>query len=524
MTTASVNDIVAAGAAANDAGDGVAQGRIGRNLCWMGAAVFLGSALQYALYFWIARYLGPAEYGLFSTVLTIAILTGPLVDLGMGVTLVWVAAKDPAQLAQTIGSSIVWRAVLTAPMAIVAAIVVVAQNGSGALALFVPLYLATHLDGLGTMCSTAFQARERMDLAASTMLTRNLLRAASFGIALFAGAGVVEIAWWVFAGSVLGVCWSWRRLRRTMPVSFARPFRWDVVRGALPFGLGIIASMAHQQIDVVLLGALAPREEVGIYHAGVRFYILAQLVAQTVAVVVQPLSYRHGLKGTAESVAILRLKTAGLAALGTLGALVFALCADDLVGVVLGGGYAASVPIVLATAPLVFLKFVSSPLADTITCLGRRTWLTVGLWLSLAVNVGANLVLIPRHGALGAVIACVISECVLAVWLFGSVALAGVEVGWHTLISECVLAVWLFGSVALAGVEVGWHTLLRNALALSAVGASLWWAMRGMAVPVRGEWVAGACVVTALLLAALRPTTEESVLKGVLRGRRAAGV
>jgi O-antigen/teichoic acid export membrane protein len=476
-----------------------AQRRLGRNLCWMGAAIFFGSLIQYALYFWVARHLGPAEYGLFSVALTIAVLSGPFVDLGMSVTLVWVGARDPERLPVTIGSSIAWRCALTLPVGGLAMLVMAGSStGTAMLALFAPLYLATAFDGLGTLFSAAFQARERMDLAASTMLSRNVLRAVAFGGALLFDSGVMGLAWWALAGSALGALWSWWLLRRHMAVSFERPLRWAVLRGAIPFGLGIVATMAHQQIDVVMLGAMTTSAEVGAYHAGVRFYILAQLVAHTVAVVAQPLSYRRGLAGAAASSAILRLKTAGLGILGTLGALLFALCADDMVRIALGDGYVASVPIVLATAPLVFLKFVSSPLSDTVTSLGRRSSLTIGIWLSLGINVLANAVLIPRHGALGAVAA--------------------------TAISETALAIWLVSSVTRSGVQLGWDSLLRHSLILVVLAASLWWSLRGMAIQARGEWVAALAVLGAAALAALRPTAEESMLLKTVLGRAPVGV
>ena len=66
-----------------------------RNLTWFGGAMFGSTLLQYGLYFWLARYLGVEAYGSFSLLLTIAVLTAPLCDLGMSVALVRTCAREP---------------------------------------------------------------------------------------------------------------------------------------------------------------------------------------------------------------------------------------------------------------------------------------------------------------------------------------------------------------------------------------------------------------------------------------------
>lgn len=429
--------------------------RIGRNLKFMSAGVLGSALLQYGLYFWIARYLGIQAYGAFSIALTVAVLAAPLCDLGMSVSLVRTCSRRPDSLPEVLGACVLWRALLSLPVGLAGfAACALAGYSAGVLWLFVPLYLAAVCDGVCTLCSAVFQAREEMSRSSTILLGRNLMRAAALTTAVLTGSGPETIAMAFLAASAVGAAASWSMVRRRTSVSYVWSGMGGVMKESLPFGLAIIAVLLHMQVDVAMLGQMRGESEVGLYHAGMRFIVLAQMVPQTIAMVTAPRAYRIGLRGTVASSGFYRVQATALAMLGLVGSLVLALHGEFLVRLGLGSRYDGAAVLVIAVAPVMFIKFLSSPLGDALASIGRQHRLTIGYWLALAVNVVANLFLIPARGASGAVIATIVSESSLLAFLVITATTSGLHLRWasvmrHPLIVAVAALILFFASLAL---------------------------------------------------------------------------
>jgi O-antigen/teichoic acid export membrane protein len=434
----------------------------------LGGGVLASAALQYVLYFGVARCLGAEAYGTFSLALTVAVLAGPLCDLGTSVSLVRTTAQRPESMARTFGAALLLRALLTLPVGVLAfAVSAWIGHPQEVLALLPALYLATCCDGVAAQCASAFQAWERMGTAAAITVLRNLLRGVALlcGLLLDAGPGTLGLLF--LAASVLATMPAlWLVLRRTH-LEFHRADLWPVLRDALPFGSAIVATILHAQIDVAMLGAFCGPEDVGQYHAGMRFLVLAQLVPQVVAMASAPLSYRVAVDGLQPSAHVYRIKATALALLGLAGTLLLATHGELLVQLCLGSRYAGSAPLLVAAAPALFVKFLASALGDTLGAIGRQRVLSIGCWSALLVNVGANLWLLPELGTTGAVLAMLISQTFLLGVLCAGVLWSGIPLAFRSVLAH---PLWI---AAAAG--FGWAVSgnLASVLAATCIGAAL---------------------------------------------------
>ena len=103
---------------------------------------------------------------------------------------------------------------------------------------------------------------------------------------------------------------------------------------------------------------------------------------------------------------------AGLCAMAGLIALPY-LGLQPLIVYALGAGYGRSIPVLVALAPSVLLTFVNYLETHMLVALGMvKAQMAVTLALVL-VNVGSNLVLIPRFGGVGAALATAATELAL---------------------------------------------------------------------------------------------------------------
>ncbi|MBL8725830.1 MAG: oligosaccharide flippase family protein [Planctomycetes bacterium] len=442
-------------------------GPFGRAIGWLGGGVFASAVLQYILFFAVARWLGVAEYGAFSLALTAAILAAPFCDLGSSVSIVCTGSRRPDDLAAQLGGALLLRALMAVPVGL-AALGVGLACGYGATfaTLLPPLFVAALADGAGTLASAACQAEERMATAALLQVARNLLRGGALVVTLLAGGGPHALATTFGLASVVGAAVALRIAAHGRTV----PLAWQHVRptlqAALPFGAAILATGMQAQIGVLLLGWFDDESAVGRYHAALRFVLLLQMLPQVVAMASAPRAFRAGAGDPTTVRSMYERKLAALAPIGLLAALALATGSEWVVGHCLGSSFAGSAPLLLALAPVPFVKFVASALADTASALGRQRAYAVGCWLALGLQVAAALALIPRFGPVGVAGAVVASETFLLLFLASVTSAAGVPVGLGRALRPLL---WAAAAAAFAAASAGpWAAVPAAAIGLLA--------------------------------------------------------
>jgi len=187
------------------------------------------------------------------------------------------------------------------------------------------------------------------------------------------------------------------RGRRTVAAEF-----W---RFGAPRGLAAMFGIAVTWLDILLVGALRSTAEAGVYAAASRLALLGVLVLQAVGMAIAPqvsALIARGRHDDAETV--YQVATWWLIALTWplyIALAVFAPLALEI----FGKGFVAGAPplVILSLAMLVNLG--TGNVTTYLLMAGKSSWHLVNTTLSLTVNIGLNLILIPRYGMTGAAIA-----------------------------------------------------------------------------------------------------------------------
>ena len=193
------------------------------------------------------------------------------------------------------------------------------------------------------------------------------------------------------------------------------------LRASLPFFLLDLLHFGNGRADVLLLGALRDSADVGVYSVAARGGALMALLLQSLNTVLSPdvarlaASVEDGTRDddrgaelqrlVSRSVGLLFLATAATAGLFLLGAELFL----GLFGEEFQAGRPAFAILVLGQ--LVNVAF--GPVGMLLNMTGYERDVVAGVGFSAAFNVVANLVMIPRFGALGAAAATTAS---LVLW------------------------------------------------------------------------------------------------------------
>ncbi len=173
---------------------------------------------------------------------------------------------------------------------------------------------------------------------------------------------------------------------------------------AAPRSLTGLAQALLQRLDIVLVAVILRPSDAAIYAAASRFLVLGQLGNQAIAAPVEPrlsgLLARKNINGAKD---VYRLSTAWLVGISWPLFLLAAIYSPTVMRV-FGSGYSSGWPVVL-TLCLCMLVASAVGLVDVVLIMaGRTTWNLANTLLALVVNVGLDLLLLPRIGLIGAAI------------------------------------------------------------------------------------------------------------------------
>jgi O-antigen/teichoic acid export membrane protein len=356
---------------------------------------------------WVARHLGPVDYGQLAYVLALLALLQSACALGLDGIVVRELAQRPASTARLLGSALRMRlvAALTGWLLAMSVVAVTRPGDDAAL-------LMTAIVG----CSLMFQASDVVDLWLQSRSNSGAAvpaKALSYcGVALVRVALIVlDAPLWAFAAAVAldvaavaaALAWTYWRQRQAAPAwSWDRSLALGMLKDSWPLMVSALSIGIYMRIDQLMLRSLASERELGLYSAVLPFSQLWHMVPMTLcASLLAPLA-----RLSTESPGIYRRRLQQLFSImawaGMAAAALTALCAPWLVAWLLGAQYLESVGVLrwhVVTNVFIFLG-----VAQSVSIINDRSshLMLAQTAFGAVVSVSLNFALIPRWGAIGA--------------------------------------------------------------------------------------------------------------------------
>jgi O-antigen/teichoic acid export membrane protein len=241
---------------------------------------------------------------------------------------------------------------------------------------------------------------------------RPLLQLALISVALVAGwqwaLGVAWAAPYAAAAVVatimlerIGIPPRPRARRRAEQRVLVRREFW---RFTTPRAIAGVAQILLQRLDIVLVASLAGVRDAAIYTAATRFVVVGQFVNQAISAPVQPrLSSLLASGNHAAAKTLYRVSTTWLVLLTwPIFGMCIALAPTYLA--IFGPTYRRGTTTVVVLAIAMLLSCACGPVDSVLIMAGKTGWNLGTTLLALALNIGLDIILIPRLGILGAAI------------------------------------------------------------------------------------------------------------------------
>lgn len=351
---------------------------------------------------------GLSLYGTYATVLAYVAVLTIVGDGGLYSVLTREASREGAN--ENVLLNVAWRLRLLINAALILLVSLVV--------FFLPLASAVRLGILIAVWGGAFQLSSQLLLGVFQKRLRLLVPALAeiLGRAVQLG-GVLVLARW-FAPSVPGflfafVCgtvatllWNVIGARRLVPLRLvgrsARPEVRRLLREAWPLGLSLILSHIFFKVDTVLLSLLQPAAHVALYALPYKVLESLLFFPAMVGGMLLPLFSRASSTHSSGASGPLRAATDVYLLLAfPLGALLF-LTAPLVIDLLGGSAFNASVPVLRILAVTLGILCFGNMFGTALIAIGRQRQLLVLYACLTVLNVGVNLLVIPRFSYIGA--------------------------------------------------------------------------------------------------------------------------
>ena len=373
----------------------------------------------------LARHFDKAVMGRFFLAGALATLLAMATELGVNRHLMRQAAQHADDALAALGQVLALRLpLMLAGYAAMALVVFLIEPELTVPVLLTSLYVL--LQDYYYSFSSLMLGLRRVGMRLVSMLIGQVLTVALVILAVAMGAGLtLVLVAYVVANFAMVLLTAALVRQRIGPFSlhWNRPAFGRILREALPFFLLGVLGTIHFKVDSLMLGLLRGYEQVATYEAAYKFLEVSRFIVRPAAMIFFPLCSEMAARGDwATYRLVLRrlVNTTGALGLAMAGGVLLA--AGWLVTLVFGPAYGESeavLRILFLAVPMVFFGFVAGFVAPSLN-LERRAVSATGACLLL--NVALNLLMIPSLGARGAAWATLVSETILAAWLFAMIA------------------------------------------------------------------------------------------------------
>lgn len=388
--------------------------RIIGNIGWLFADKVLRMGVGLLVGVWVARYLGPEQFGQLNYAMAFAGLFGAIAGLGLSGVVVRDIVKDPQGANTTLGTAFVLQ-VLGGMLAVVLII--------GAIAWLKPDDAFTRLIVTLLSFSLVFKSTEVVKYWFESQVQSRYTVWIENGVFLFMAA--IKVAMILTKASLLAFVWISLVEAVLVAIGLVLIYVWNggglhachpsieraktLFRDSWPLLLAGLAVTIYMRVDMLMLDEMAGSREVGIYAAATRvseiWYFLPAVIVSSVS---PSIIKCHGSDG---SLYVSRMRNLYfiLVWLAIALSLPLSLLSDQIINTLFGQEFKDAAPVLaihLWASVAVFLGIASSQhlLVEQLQKISFFRTL-----IGLLCNIFMNYLLIPGMGAKGAAIATVIS-------------------------------------------------------------------------------------------------------------------
>ncbi|WP_211307511.1 flippase [Polynucleobacter rarus] len=399
--------------------------KIINNIGWLFFDKILRMGVGVLVGVWIARYLGPEQFGLLSFATAFVGLFGAVATLGLQGIVVRNILQNSSGKEEILGSAACLQLFAGAVTYIMILIGIFILRPDDLISkMIVAIIGAMMLFKFSEIAIYWFEAQVMSKYIVWVQNISFLLFSVIKGALIFKNAPLSAFAWAILAEAMMVAllmlaALSWRGLK-LIELKVTRKKSYELLKDSWPLMLSSMAIMIYMKIDQIMIGQMIGDQAVGIYTAATRISEVLYFLPTTLVASVFPSILNVKMKSETLYKKHMQRLYDLMVWISIAIALPMTFLATPLITLLFGSAYSEAgmvLAIHIWASIFVFLGVASN---QWYLMMNRQTLIMQRTLIGAIVNVGLNLLLIPIYGVVGAAIATVISYAI-AVFFYDAI-------------------------------------------------------------------------------------------------------
>jgi O-antigen/teichoic acid export membrane protein len=367
---------------------------------------------------WVARHLGPAEFGTLAYVTAFIAMFMAIANLSADAIVVRDIASNGEAAAEILGSTLVLRVVLGVACWVVAVVCVAwLSPGDSRTVLMAAIVGGVLVFQAADTVDLWFQSQSQSRLTVTTKLVAYLISSAVKVALILADAPLVAFAAVVAFDAficAIGLAIAFRHLPTPQRLRFMVPRARRILQEVWPFMLSGVAVMVYSRIDQIMIKELLGASALGIYAAALPLSQFWQVIPLTLATSLAPFIAKSKLADEGSYRKTLILVFRAFFYLGLACAIFTWIVSGVLVKWLFGPDFAAAADVLDIHAISNVFCFLG--VAHGLWLVNERRFAVrlYGTILAGLATIAMNFLLLPRLGVVGAAYAAIVAQVIAA--------------------------------------------------------------------------------------------------------------
>ncbi len=393
-----------------------------KNTFWLLIAEMFTKGVNFLVVVWLARHFGPDLYGQWAFALSFAWAFSALVDFGFGTLTVREIARDKTKTAQYIDNILIIKLILgLIALGLIALVIQFLGKESEVIKLVYFLGIYTVLNTFAIFLQSIFRANEKMQYET---ICRVMQSVSLFGlVAFFAinNGSIIAISYSYIGAVLIGILFSllfiWHRLSKFF-LKIELRVCIEIIKKAWPFGLSFIINIVYLKIGIILLSLMKIDMAVGWYNAAHNLVFVLAVMPTLLMVSVYPnlsVSYQNSF------LKFQKLYRKSLKLIFLVSIVLFPILfifSKQIILFIYGTSYKETITIFKILIWAQFFGFIGCVFSYSLMAMNKQIDYMKVKGISLIVNIGLCLILIPRYSCIGLSVTLVITEFLITLFLF----------------------------------------------------------------------------------------------------------
>lgn len=380
--------------------------------------LFISQIITYVLGFFITvytvRYLSVDNYGILSTALALTGIYVVFSDLGLGTLTVREVARDKSLTRKYVGNITAMKFILSlfTFLLTILTVYIIGYSGNTITVIYI-LTISYLFNAFSSIFYAIFQSYQKMEYQSVATILNSVVMLIGTLLVIYLGLDVIAFALVYLVANAINfvyvtVTYAWKFYLPNIEVDL--DFWKPTIKEALPLSLTSIFAIMVFRVDTVMLSIIRGVEAVGFYNAAYRLmealiffpavYVTSIFPVFSTLYVTSHKPLKSAYEKSFKYLTIVSLPIA----VGT------TLLADQIILLIFKSAYFPSILTLQILIWVLPFSFVNYMLGSLLTSMNRQYILLKITVVSLALNVGMNLIFIPLYSYLGAAFVTVITD------------------------------------------------------------------------------------------------------------------